>query len=205
VADCQAGEWVAVLGAAGGVGLAAVDLAHLLGARVLAAASSPAKLAACAERGADALVDYDKEDLKVRMRELTDGGVDVVIDPVGGPYSEAALRSTRWGGRFVTVGFASGQIPRIPLNLVLLKGAIVKGFEIRSFGSHAPDLVVRDQAELAELWHSGRINPYVKSVYPLERSSDALIEVAERRAIGKVVIDLSPDPRSDDGSTSSAG
>ena len=189
VAEVQPGEWVAVLGAAGGVGLAAIDVARSLGARVLAAASSPAKLAVCRDRGAEATVDNATEDLKSALRERTGGGAHVVIDPVGGPYAEQALRSTRWGGRFVVVGFASGEIPRIPLNLVLLKGVIIQGFEIRTFGEHAPDKVARDRAELLELFAAVRLRPHVSSAFPLERTGEALAEVAGRRAIGKVVIE----------------
>ena len=136
VADVKPGEWVVVLGAAGGVGLASVDVALQLGARVVAAASSAERLELCRERGAEGLIDYSTEDLKVRIREITGEGADVVIDPVGGPWAEQALRSTRWGGRFVTVGYASGEIPRIPLNLVLLKGMIIVGFEMRTFAEH---------------------------------------------------------------------
>jgi NADPH:quinone reductase-like Zn-dependent oxidoreductase len=189
VADVQPGEWVAVLGAAGGVGLAAVELAVVRGARVLAAASSPAKLDVCRASGAEATIDYDTEDLKERMKEITGGGAHAVLDPVGGPYAEQALRATRWGGRFVTLGFASGEIPRIPLNLVLLKGVIVKGFEIRTFSEHAPDDARRDHEELDELFVSGKVRPHVSTVYPLDRVSDALADLAERRAVGKVVID----------------
>lgn len=189
VADVQPGEWVAVLGAAGGVGLATVDLARHLGARVVAAASTDEKLALCRARGADAVINYDTEDLKVRMKELTGGGADVVIDPVGGNYSEAALRATRWGGRFVVVGFASGEIPRIPLNLVLLKGVIVKGLELRTFAQHAPELAARDRDELLELFRGGGIHPYVSDVFSLERVGEALRSVADRRALGKVVVD----------------
>jgi NADPH2:quinone reductase len=189
VAEVEPGEWVVVLGAAGGVGMAALDVATVLGAKVLAAASSPAKLDACAQRGAAALVDYSREDLKQRIRDLTGGGADVIIDPVGGAHSEAALRAGKWGGRFVTVGFASGEIPRIPLNLVLLKGVAVKGFEIRTFSQNAPEAAARDRAELAELYRSGRLRPHVSSVYPLAEAAQALQAVANRQAIGKVVID----------------
>jgi NADPH2:quinone reductase len=192
VAEVQPGEWVAVLGAAGGVGLAAVDLAKHLGARVLAAASNEGKLAVCHERGAEALVNYERDDLKVAIKELTGGGADVVIDPVGGPYAEPALRATRWGGRFVVVGFASGEIPRIPLNLVLLKGVVIKGFEFRTFAEHAPEASRRDRAELLALFADGKVRPYVSSVYPLDGVADALREVAERRALGKVVIEPVP-------------
>jgi NADPH2:quinone reductase len=188
VAEVAAGDWVAVLGAAGGVGMAAVDVAQALGGRVLAAASSVEKLDACRARGAEVTVDYATEDLKMRMRELTGGGADVVLDPVGGRHSEQALRSTRWGGRFVVVGFASGEIPSVPLNLVLLKGVIVRGFEIRTFGEHAPADLARDRGELLELLGSGQLRPLVSAVFPLERVGDALAHLGRRRAIGKVVI-----------------
>lgn len=189
VAELERGEWVVVLGAAGGVGLAAVELARLLGGRVVAAASSPAKLEACVVMGAEQTINYESEDLKERIKELTGGGASVVIDPVGGAYSEQALRATRFGGRFVTIGFASGTIPRIPLNLVLLKGVIVKGFEIRTFGDHAPELAARDKAELRDLFRSGAIHPQVCGSYPLEQVADAVLDVAERRVIGKIVVE----------------
>jgi NADPH2:quinone reductase len=188
VAEVRAGEWVVVLGAAGGVGLATVDLAVLLGARVLAAASSPEKLAVCAERGAEALVDYDHEPLKERIKEITGGGADVVVDPVGGRYAEEALRATRYGSRFVTVGYASGEIPRIPLNLILLKGVRVMGYEARTFGTNAPDLLARDRKELDDLFAAGRISPYVCATYGLEEVANALRHVGDRRAIGKVIL-----------------
>ena len=189
VAEVTPGEWVVVLGAAGGVGLAAVDVARAFGARVLAAASSAEKLALCTQRGAEAVVNYDTENLKERIKELTDGGADVVIDPVGGPYSEAALRATRWGGRFVVVGFASGEIPRIPLNLVLLKGVIIKGFEVRTFAQHAPDAARRDHDELHARFQSGQLRPYVSATFPLAEVGAALRSVADRRALGKVIVD----------------
>jgi NADPH:quinone reductase len=188
IAEVQPGDWVVSLGAAGGVGLAVLDLARELGGRVIAAASSATKLEVCRQRGAEALIDYQREDLKARIKEITSGGADVVIDPVGGPYSESALRATRWGGRFVTVGFAAGDIPRIPLNLVLLKGVIVRGFELGSFASHSPTDAARDRAELDELFAAGRIRPHVSGVYPLEQASSALEELADRRAIGKVLV-----------------
>jgi NADPH2:quinone reductase len=188
VGEVEVGQWVVVLGAAGGVGLAAVELAKVLGAKVLAAASSPAKLEVCAEQGADALVDYTTEDLKERIKAITGGGADVVIDPVGGRWAEEALRATRWGGRFVTVGFASGEIPRIPLNLVLLKGVVIKGFEIRTFAQHAPEAAARDTRELHELFASGRVAPHISASYPLEETGAALRSLADRTATGKVVI-----------------
>jgi NADPH2:quinone reductase len=152
---------VVVLGAAGGVGLAAVELAHILGARVLAAASTAEKLAVCVEKGADAIVNYETENLKERIKEITRAGADVVIDPVGGPWAEQALRAMRWGGRFVSVGFASGEIPRIPLNLVLLKGPVITGFTMSGLAQNRPDEVARDEAELWDLLATGKVAPHV--------------------------------------------
>ena len=190
VAELAPGEWVVVLGAAGGVGLATVELAHLMGAKVLAAAAGKDRLEVCADRGADAIVDYRAEDLKARIKELTDGGADVVIDPVGGPYAEQALRAMRPRGRFVTVGFASGEIPRIPLNLVLLKGVVIKGFEMRTFMTNEPELCLRDREELLDLFDRGLVQPHVSAVYPLDDVQEALRAVAERRTTGKVVIEI---------------
>jgi NADPH:quinone reductase len=191
VARVQPGEWVVVLGAAGGVGLAAVELATVLGARVLAAASSADKIALCLEHGAEAGVNYGTEDLKVRIKELTGGTADVVVDPVGGPQAEQALRALGWGGRFVTVGFASGQIPAIPLNLVLLKGVVVTGFTLEGFARNQADDRRRDLVELAELARSGRAAPHISAIYPLDRVDRALADLAERRATGKVLVDPS--------------
>ena len=194
VARVQADEWVVVLGAAGGVGLAAVELAKVLGARVLAAAAGPERLSVCRDHGADATVDYRDEDLKQRIKDLTGGGADVVIDPVGGPYSEAALRAMRWGGRFVCVGFASGEIPRIPLNLVLLKGITVHGLEMRGFLEHSIDDARRDRDELLVLLGEGRVTPHVSAVYPLDDVRDALHAVANRATTGKVIVEIVPGP-----------
>jgi NADPH2:quinone reductase len=134
-------------------------------------------------------VDYESEDLKDRIRELTGGGADVVIDPVGGKYAEPALRSGRWGCRYVCVGFASGDIPHIPLNLVLLKGVTIMGFEMWGFARNQPDLMRRDRAELMELLATGRVQPHISATYPLGDVVAALQAVAERRATGKVLID----------------
>ncbi|HEY3670679.1 MAG TPA: NADPH:quinone oxidoreductase family protein [Acidimicrobiia bacterium] len=190
IAELQPGESVLVLGAAGGVGLASVELATLMGGEVVAAASSPEKLELCAKYGAVAGIDYTKEDLKTRAKELTGGGAGVVVDPVGGPYSEQALRATKWGSRFVVVGFAAGEIPRIPLNLILLKGVIVRGMEMRSIAENVPDLVARDQRELKELFVGGKIHPHVSAVYPLADTAVALRSMLERTATGKVLIDV---------------
>jgi NADPH2:quinone reductase len=190
VADVRAGDWVVVLGAAGGVGLAAVDLAVALKARVLAAASSPAKLELCRSRGAEATIDYDREDLKTRIRELTGDGARAVLDPVGGTYAEPALRALARGGMFVTLGYASGAIPSIALNLVLLKGITVRGMEIRTFMSDRPDDSARDMQELTELFAAGVIRPYIGARFRLADTAAALRLVADRKAVGKVVIDV---------------
>ncbi len=192
VGAVQPGDWVLVLGAAGGVGLAAVELATALGARVIAAASSPEKLEQCTAKGAVEVVDYSREDLKVRVKEISSGGVDVVIDPVGGALTDAAVRATGWGGRYVIVGFASGEIPKISANLVLLKGVIVRGFEFLGFTQHAPDDFARDRAELAELFRSGKVRPHVSASFDLDHAADAMAMVAERRAIGKVLVTPRP-------------
>ena len=189
VARVQPGDWVVVLGAAGGVGLAAVELGAELGARMVAAASSAEKTALCLARGAEVAINYTTEDLKVRVKEITGDGTHVVIDPVGGPHAEQALRAMRWGGRFVTVGFASGEIPRIPLNLVLLKGVNVTGFTMEGFVRHHAEDQARDVAELAALARAGRASPHISATYPLEHVGQALSDLAERRATGKVLVD----------------
>lgn len=184
------GDWVVVLGAAGGVGLAAVDLAVAMKARVLAAASSPEKLELCRRRGAEAAVDYDREDLKSRIRELTGDSARVVLDPVGGSYSEPALRGLARGGTFVTLGYAAGAIPAIPLNLVLLKDICVRGMEIRTFMSDYPDNAVRDTKELSRMFAAGTVRPYIGARFPLSQTAAALRHVADRKVLGKVVIDV---------------
>lgn len=160
VAPVRPGDWVVVLGAGGGVGLAAVDLAVAMGAKVIAAASSADKLEVCRSRGAHAVVNYADENLRDRIREITEGaGASVVLDPVGGDYSEPALRALGRGGTFVTLGYAAGRIPAIPLNLVMLKGITVKGMEIRTFAADYPDQVARDTAELDQMFADGRVHP----------------------------------------------
>lgn len=181
------GDELVVLGAGGGVGLAAVQLGTQLGATVTAVASSAEKLDAAARYGAKHLVNHKSADLRAALKQAVPGGADAVIDPVGGELSEAALRSLGRGGRFVTVGFASGVIPRIPLNLVLVKGVHVLGF---NFQDVPPDELARNEKELREHLVSGRVQPHVGAVYPLAETVDALRLVADGRAIGKVLIDI---------------
>jgi NADPH2:quinone reductase len=190
VARLQRGEELVVLGAGGGVGLAAVQLGAVLGASVTAVASSPEKLEVAASHGAGILIDHRSGDLRPALREAHPDGIDVVVDPVGGDVAEPALRALRWGGRFVTVGYASGSIPRIPLNLVLLKGIQIVGFEFRNFATHERGELRRNEEELLELLASGRIVPYIGASWGLEDVVAALRFVADRQAIGKVVLDV---------------
>jgi len=191
VAEVGPGDTVVVLGAAGGVGLAAVDLAVTMGARVIAAASSPEKLALCAQRGAHTVIDYERQNLRDEIKAATAGrGADAVLDPVGGRYAEPALRALARGGVFVTLGYASGQIPSIPLNLVLLKGVTVRGMEIRTFFTDYPDAAVRDIGELHALFAAGRVSPHIGARFPLAEAGAAIRFVAERGALGKVVIEM---------------
>jgi len=188
-AKLQPGETLLVLGAAGAVGLSAIELGKAMGARVIAAASSDEKLELCRKHGADDILNYETEDLKTRVRELTDGlGADVVYDPVGGRYAEPALRSTAWEGRYLVIGFAAGDIPRIPLNLTLLRGCSIVGVFWGSFVGRQPEDHRRNVAELMEWWRDGRFTPYVSATYPLDRAAEALRDVDARRVIGKVVV-----------------
>ncbi|MGZ4760375.1 MAG: NADPH:quinone oxidoreductase family protein [Acidimicrobiales bacterium] len=183
----RAGDWVVVLGGAGGVGMAAIDLARHAGARVVAAASTPEKLAACREAGAEVVVDYVHEDLKAAIKDAT-GGAHLVIDPVGGTHSEAALRALRPGGRFVVVGFASGVIPALPLNLVLVKGVSVHGLDLRQLNLADPDLHAGTLPVLLDLLAEGSLRPRIDERFALDDVVAALRSVADRRAIGKVVV-----------------
>ncbi|HZN79431.1 MAG TPA: NADPH:quinone oxidoreductase family protein [Mycobacterium sp.] len=187
MARVQEGDELVVLGAGGGVGLAAVQLGVQLGASVTAVASSAEKLDVAAGYGAKHVINHKAADVRAALKEAVPGGADVVVDPVGGELSEPALRSLGRGGRFVTVGFASGVIPRIPLNLVLVKGIHVLGFQ---FQDVPPDEFARNDNELRELLVSGRVLPHVCAVYPLAETAAALRHVADGRAIGKVLIDL---------------
>lgn len=183
------GETVLVFGAAGGIGMASVELAKALGARVIAAASSPEKLEVCRAHGADETIDYEREDLRERLKALTGGrGVDVVCDPVGGRFSEPALRSTAWRGRFLVVGFAGGQIPSIPLNLPLLKGCAIVGVFWGEFLRRERAAVEADLQELVALYRAGRIRPLVTQRYALDDTPAALAAIMARQAVGKWVV-----------------
>ncbi|MGA2838467.1 MAG: NADPH:quinone oxidoreductase family protein [Acidimicrobiales bacterium] len=192
VARLQAGEELVVLGAGGGVGLAAVSLGRHLGASVTAVASSPAKLEAARDTGASRLVQHTAVDLRTALKEVLPGGADVVVDPVGGDLAEPALRSLHWGGRFVTVGYASGEIPRIPLNLVLLKGCQVLGFQFRDFAEHCPDELARNDDELWGLLARGQVSPLLGASFGLDDVASALASVADGRLVGKAVLDVDP-------------
>ncbi len=187
-AHLKPGENLLVLGAAGGVGLAAVELGKVMGARVIAAASTDEKLAVCKEHGADEGINYTTEDLKQRTKELTGGkGADVVYDPVGGDYAEAALRATNWEGRFLVIGFTAG-IPAPPLNLVLLKGCDIVGVFWGAFVGRDPDKHAANVREMMTWYREGKLEPHVSGTYSLDRIADALNEVGERRVKGKVVV-----------------
>ncbi len=184
-----AGETMLVLGAAGGVGLAAVEIGKALGARVIAAASSDDKLAVCREHGADETIQYERESLRERIAALTDGrGPDVVYDPVGGRYTEPAFRSIGWRGRYLVVGFASGEIPRLPLNLALLKGASVVGVFWGEFAKREPSRNHATFDTLGRWLREGKLRPRISARYRLEDTGRALREMAERRVTGKVVV-----------------
>jgi NADPH:quinone reductase len=190
VSHMQAGDELVVLGAGGGVGLAAVQLGATLGATVTAVASSEEKLAVAEQEGASRLINHKLVDLRQALKDAIPGGGDVVVDPVGGSLSEPALRCLRWGGRFVTVGYASGEIPRIPLNLVLLKGVVILGYGSRNSDPEAREEMARNDLELMELLAAGRATPYIGASFSLSESAAALRYVADGRAIGKVVLDV---------------
>jgi NADPH2:quinone reductase len=188
-AALAAGETLLVLGAAGGVGLAAIEIGKALGARVIAAASSPEKLAVCREHGADALIDYAREDLREAIKRETAGnGPDVIYDPVGGQYAEPAFRSIAWRGRYLVIGFANGEIPRLPLNLALLKGASIVGVFWGAYTAREPDRFAADLEEMFGRIAKGELRPHISRRYPLAEGARALEDLMNRRAIGKLVI-----------------
>ncbi len=182
------GEWVLVLGAGGGIGLAAVDVAVALGARVVAAASSDDKLDAARRMGATATVAYEREDLKSRVRDLTDGGVDVVVDPVGGRHSEPALRATKTFGRFCVIGFASGPIASVPLNQVLLNNRTVVGVDWGAWAMRHPKRHRAMLDELIEMVQSGRLHPIEPRERPLDEAATVMASLLDRTVTGKVVL-----------------
>nr|WP_063009553.1 NADPH:quinone oxidoreductase family protein [Nocardia nova] len=195
IGEMRPGDWVVVLGAAGGVGTACVDIATRLRGRVIAAASSHKRVELCRRLGAVAGIAYEDENLKDRIKAITGGrGADVVIDPVGGAHAEQSIRATGWGGRYVCVGFANGEIPRIPMNLVLLKGAILRGFEIRTLAEHRPDAVSEGTTAIARMISEG-MRPHVSEVFALEDAPRALTLMRDRGARGKIVLDPTIRPR----------
>jgi NADPH:quinone reductase len=190
-AQLQAGETLLVLGAAGGVGLAAVELGKLMGATVIAAASSDEKLAVCKEKGADFIINYTIKDLKDTIKELTSGkGVDVVYDPVGDKYAEPAIRSMAWKGRYLVVGFAGGDIPKIPLNLALLKGCAILGVFWGQFAEKEMGKNLKNIQELAGFFMHHKLKPHIHKLYTLREAPQALSDLMNRKVIGKAVVVL---------------
>ena len=190
-AKLKAGETLAVLGASGGVGLAAVELGKIMGARVIACASSPEKIAFARSHGADDGIDYAAEDLKEALRRVTNGnGPDVIYDPVGGAYAESALRTIAWQGRFLVVGFAAGDIPKLPLNLVLLKGCDVLGVFWGSWIERNPAGHRANTEQLLAWCAEGKLSSHVHAVYPLSEAATALKAIAARQVMGKVILRL---------------
>jgi NADPH2:quinone reductase len=201
----KAGETMLVLGAAGGVGLAAIQIGKALGARVIAAASTAEKLALCKENGADDLINYNSEDLRERLKELTGGkGPDVIYDPVGGKYAEPALRSIAWGGRYLVIGFADGEIPKLPFNLPLLKGASIVGVFWGEFVARQLPDFIRDLTEMFALINQGKLRPHISARYRIEQGAQALQDLLDRKVTGKIIItngDLAPSAQVGDGAT----
>ena len=188
-AQLKSGETLLILGAAGGVGVSAIEIGKILGAKVIACASSAEKLAVCREHGADETINYSTEDMRERIKLITAGkGVDVVYDAVGGAYTEPALRSTAWRGRLLVVGFAAGEIPKIPLNLTLLKGCSIVGVFWGDWLRREPQAYADSLRQLGQWYREGKIKPHVSATFPLERAADALKLMADRKVKGKVVV-----------------
>jgi NADPH2:quinone reductase len=182
-------ENMLILGAAGGVGLAAIEIGKALGARIIACASSDEKLEVCRQHGADVLINYSKEDLREAVKAATGGkGPDVIYDPVGGEYSEPAFRSIAWGGRHLVVGFANGEIPKLPLNLTLLKGASLMGVFWGEFTKRDPKSNMANMRQLLQWLHEGKIKPHISGRYKLEEAAQALNDMAARKVTGKVIV-----------------
>ncbi len=188
-AALKPGETLLVHGAAGGVGLTAIEIGKAMGAKVIATASSAAKLQVASKHGADFCIDSREEDIRTRVKELTnERGADVVFDPVGGPVFEASLRATAWGGRILLIGFASGEVPQIPANVLLVKNVTVHGFVWGSYVKRTPERVRDSFATLLGWWEEGKLRPHVSETMPLERAVEALNLLKTRRSIGKVVL-----------------
>ena len=192
-ANIQPGETLLVLGASGGVGLAAVELGKAMGATVIACASSADKLAVAKEAGADDLINYAEEDLKDALKQRYPKGVDVVYDPVGDKYTEAAIRNMAWNGRLLVVGFAAGDIPKIPANLALLKGCAIVGVFWGAFTQKEPQTNVQNILELFQLYGQGKLKPRISEVFAFEEYERALAALTSRTAKGKVVLNVAPD------------
>jgi NADPH2:quinone reductase len=188
-AALKAGETMLVLGAAGGVGLAAVEIGKAIGARVIACAGSDEKLAVCRQHGADETINYDSEDLRERIKALTGGkGPDVIYDAVGGKYAEPAFRSMAWRGRYLVVGFAAGDIPNLPLNLPLLKGASLVGVFWGEFAKREPKASLAGMMEMMGWMREGKLKPLISKTYSLDEAPQALADMAARKVVGKIVI-----------------
>lgn len=188
-ADLKKGESVLILGASGGVGLAAIEIAKFFGAKVIAAASANDKLDLCKKQGADLCVNYSEGDLKTRLKELTDHkGVNVILDVVGGEYAEPSLRAIAWEGRYLVVGFASGEIPKFPLNLSLLKGCQIVGVFLGAYLNKYPDESREMLNTLSNLFSKGELNPYIYQTFEFAEAPKAIRMMMDRKAQGKLVV-----------------
>ncbi len=185
------GETLAVLGAAGGVGLAAIEIGKLMGARVIACASSDEKCEFAKKHGADETVNYGRDDLRAALKRIGGThGIDVIYDPVGGDYAEPALRSIAWKGRYLVVGFAAGEIPRIPLNLPLLKGCDIVGVSWGNFVEREPEAQAANMDEIVRWCADGKLSAHVHAVYPLSETAQALKDIAARKIMGKAILKI---------------
>jgi NADPH2:quinone reductase len=188
-AELKSGETLAVLGAAGGTGLATIELGKIMGARVIACASSAEKLAFARQHGADEAINYSAEDLKDALRRVTDGkGADVIYDPVGGRYAEPAVRALAWGGRYLVIGFAAGEIPKIALNLVLLRSSALVGVFWGAWAERNPQAHRANMGEIARWCADGKLSAHVHAAYPLEKTADAIKALSNREVMGKLVL-----------------
>ena len=190
-ANLQKGETILILGASGGVGLTALELSKIMGAKVIAAASSKEKLDLCKQYGADEVINYTVDSLKDKVKEITNGkGVDVIYDPVGGHFSELALRAIAWKGRHLVIGFANGEIPKIPINLTLLKGASIVGVFWGAFAQNEPKASIENIKQLLIWFAKGDVKPHIDKIYSLQHAPKALEDMMQRKVKGKIVIDM---------------